>query len=469
MTHDVFISYSSRDKTVADSMCAKLERENIRCWIAPRDVPPGQTWPAALVEAIGHARVFVLILSNGSNNSAQVLREVGEALDKGIPVIPFRIEDVIPSKEMGYYLRGIHWLDAMTPPLERHLNSLSSTLKTLLLAPQSERPPSGLFPMNRLQDKPAGVTPQALRRTRVPLQIVLAFAGFIVLGLIFLLVTRGKMILSSLSPDSVGTTALSEDLGGTLTAIQAGLATSTVNAERLVATPSVSGAASLPGSPISSINTAANWVQVQSFPAPGNAMTGIVRVDDTLWVTVPCDNRIFSLDLEGNLISELAMPEPGCGPGEVGLAWDGTSLWGTWWNEVIQIDPGTGQAISKFTADLDGRSIAWDGSFLWVANSAGSLSVYDLSGRRLRRLAVPVFGVLSGITWADGELLVLDEFGTLTRFDQDLSKIDSYALSGECGISSFHQQMALGLFWDGTSLWVADAVNDRIYQCAPGN
>lgn len=209
-----------------------------------------------------------------------------------------------------------------------------------------------------------------------------------------------------------------------------------------------------------------SWKQIQSFPAPGNAATGIVRVGDTLWVTVPCDNHIFHLDLKGNIISELDMPEPGCGPGEVGLAWDGSSLWGTWGEQAIQIDPDTGRIISKFSADLEGSSLAWDGSSLWMANHAGTLSVYQPNGTRQRRLAIP--GFITGITWADGELWELDEWGALTRFDQDLLEVDSFSLSNGCGISSFHRQMAFGLFWDEASLWVADAVNDRIYQCAPG-
>ncbi|NQT71340.1 MAG: toll/interleukin-1 receptor domain-containing protein [Chloroflexi bacterium] len=37
MAHDVFISYSTNDKTVADAVCATLESQKIRCWIAPRD------------------------------------------------------------------------------------------------------------------------------------------------------------------------------------------------------------------------------------------------------------------------------------------------------------------------------------------------------------------------------------------------------------------------------------------------
>lgn len=75
MAHDVFVSYSSKDKAVADAVCAKLESQKVRCWIAPRDVPAGQTWAAAIVNAIRTSRALVLVLSAGSNNSAQVVRE----------------------------------------------------------------------------------------------------------------------------------------------------------------------------------------------------------------------------------------------------------------------------------------------------------------------------------------------------------------------------------------------------------
>lgn len=41
VNHDVFISYASSDKPVADAVCAALEQRGIRCWIAPRDILPG--------------------------------------------------------------------------------------------------------------------------------------------------------------------------------------------------------------------------------------------------------------------------------------------------------------------------------------------------------------------------------------------------------------------------------------------
>jgi hypothetical protein len=121
MAHDVFISYSSKDKPVADALCARLERDRVRCWIAPRDVLPGIPYAESLTDALDASRLMVLILSAGSNESRHVMREVESAVNRGIPIVPFRIEDVPPSKALDYYLKSIHWLDALSPPLEGHL------------------------------------------------------------------------------------------------------------------------------------------------------------------------------------------------------------------------------------------------------------------------------------------------------------------------------------------------------------
>ena len=47
--HKVFISHAAQDKTVADALCATLEFRNIPCWVAPRDVLPGQDWGTAII------------------------------------------------------------------------------------------------------------------------------------------------------------------------------------------------------------------------------------------------------------------------------------------------------------------------------------------------------------------------------------------------------------------------------------
>jgi hypothetical protein len=131
MPHDVFISHSSKDKSVADAVCATLEASGIRCWIAPRDVLPGANWGEAIIDALSTSKAMVLIFSANSNESGQVVREVERAINKNIPVIPFRIENVPLSKAMEYFISTAHWLDAF-PLYESHLAVLSQRLVGLI-------------------------------------------------------------------------------------------------------------------------------------------------------------------------------------------------------------------------------------------------------------------------------------------------------------------------------------------------
>ena len=132
MSHDIFISYSSKDKVIADAVCAKLENNKIRCWIAPRDILPGMEYGQALVDAIKKSRAIVLVLSSNSNVSPQVMREIERAVSNEIPIIPLRIENIQPSESMEYYLSSVHWLDAITPPIEQHLDKLTDTVIRIL-------------------------------------------------------------------------------------------------------------------------------------------------------------------------------------------------------------------------------------------------------------------------------------------------------------------------------------------------
>src|SRR5215472_13528176 len=96
MNFDVFISYSTKDTVAAKAACAALEAAKVRCWMAPRDIRPGETWGASIVRAIGGCRVMVLIFSGHANSSAQVQREVDQAFGKSKTVVPLRIEDIKP-------------------------------------------------------------------------------------------------------------------------------------------------------------------------------------------------------------------------------------------------------------------------------------------------------------------------------------------------------------------------------------
>jgi TIR domain len=181
MAHDVFISYSSHDKSIADAVCAGLEAAKIRCWIAPRDMLPGVPYGEALGEALRESQILLLIFSSKSNHSGQVMREVESAVDKGIPILPFRVEDVKPSASLDYFVKAIHWLDAITPPLENHLQSLVGTVQSLLTRQHAGVVVAGLRGTVDSAGKPANPTPAF--SAAEPAKILRKFAsGYLIAG-----------------------------------------------------------------------------------------------------------------------------------------------------------------------------------------------------------------------------------------------------------------------------------------------
>jgi len=132
----VFISYASPDTAVADTVCAALERGGISCWIAPRNVVPGEFYADAIVHAIDATKIIVLILSRSAADSPHVLREVERASSKRHPVVSLRTDLAPLPASLEYFLNTSHWLDASTTGLERATPKLVEAVRHLL-APAS--------------------------------------------------------------------------------------------------------------------------------------------------------------------------------------------------------------------------------------------------------------------------------------------------------------------------------------------
>ena len=112
--YDFFISHSHLDKEIAVNLCKILEAKKRNCWIAPRNVGVG-LYSNSIIEGIEKSKALVLLLSENSNNSIPVLNELEAATTNNLMIIPVRIEDVLPTKEMGYYIRTNNWFDNFQP------------------------------------------------------------------------------------------------------------------------------------------------------------------------------------------------------------------------------------------------------------------------------------------------------------------------------------------------------------------
>ncbi|MBR5849395.1 MAG: WG repeat-containing protein, partial [Bacteroidaceae bacterium] len=121
--HEVFISYSSKDKIIADAICHALEENKIPCWIAPRDVQPGIPYAREIIKGIKECKVMVLVFTANSNTSEHVCNEIDKAFNNKKIIVPFLVENIAMDEALEYYLSRKHWLTAY-PYYEKHLDEL---------------------------------------------------------------------------------------------------------------------------------------------------------------------------------------------------------------------------------------------------------------------------------------------------------------------------------------------------------
>lgn len=166
----VFVSYAKEDAAVAQRIALFLEEQSLSCWIAPRDVPAGVEYGAAILEGIEQSDVLLLVLSEQSNQSLFVHREVERAVSKAKPVLPVRIREIAPSGALEFFISSAQWVDAWQPPMEQHLAHLVQAIQALTGGAAAQPAPS-----TRLKPPPA---------RRGPNRRALAAAGFVVLALV---------------------------------------------------------------------------------------------------------------------------------------------------------------------------------------------------------------------------------------------------------------------------------------------
>ena len=133
MPPQVFISYASADKAVADLICSALENAGILCWIAPRNIAPGTDFPAAIVDGVKSAPALVLILTDHAAASPHVLSEVGHAFNNKKRIIPFRISQQTLPEDLEYFLSLTQWLDAPDGCTDQNVKRLIEAAKGALV------------------------------------------------------------------------------------------------------------------------------------------------------------------------------------------------------------------------------------------------------------------------------------------------------------------------------------------------
>ena len=138
---EIFISYCTRNAKRANLLLDALEELGVRCWIAPRNIAGGDTWPEAITKALQQCRIMVLVYSSESQDSVYVVNEATIALRLNKYIVPVRTEDIPVQKSLDLLLASCQWKDAFQDP-ERESREIAQevyvTLKRILNEPHDD-------------------------------------------------------------------------------------------------------------------------------------------------------------------------------------------------------------------------------------------------------------------------------------------------------------------------------------------
>jgi TolB-like protein len=158
----VFISYASQDAAIATALCDALEAASILCWIAPRDVRPGDFYADAIVQAIANCPIFVLVLSQTAIDSPHVLREVERAGSKRRPIVTLRTDTSPLPPGLEYFLSASQWLDASGSSADRQFPKLVEAVRSRRTSVQASPTAMGVPPQDKHKRRVALVTLSAI-------------------------------------------------------------------------------------------------------------------------------------------------------------------------------------------------------------------------------------------------------------------------------------------------------------------
>ncbi len=89
----IFISYKSEEYEVASTIRGLLESHNYPCWMAPESISAGSNYMHEIPTAIRTCDLFVLIISEASQKSQWVQKEIDRAVKFNRYIVPFHIDN----------------------------------------------------------------------------------------------------------------------------------------------------------------------------------------------------------------------------------------------------------------------------------------------------------------------------------------------------------------------------------------
>lgn len=178
-----FLSYSSKDTEIAEKILGIIESAGNKCFYAPRDIAGGDNYAGTIMRELEPCTRVILVLSQNSNDSQQVVREINVAVNQNKKIVPIKIGQLKMSDDMTYYL-GVCQIIDITGLTEEQYGEIIRQ-KVCGVVKKNE---------TAAANKPVGTTtnstasgseaPKVSKKVKIPLSIVMSLALF---GLVYTL------------------------------------------------------------------------------------------------------------------------------------------------------------------------------------------------------------------------------------------------------------------------------------------
>jgi hypothetical protein len=131
---DVFISYSSQDRSKVLEIESYLKGEGITAWLDRDFIDGGENYGPAIVNGIRRSGALLLMCSAASMRSRNVRQEIMLAWKYEKPYLPLLIDDYLLSikgypEQVAYWLEGNQWIEVLDAPPSAWLPAVVTSLQ----------------------------------------------------------------------------------------------------------------------------------------------------------------------------------------------------------------------------------------------------------------------------------------------------------------------------------------------------
>ncbi|MDB4808099.1 toll/interleukin-1 receptor domain-containing protein [Verrucomicrobia bacterium] len=188
MSAEVFVSYARTDRERVVELVERMRSAGIGVWVDEGGIHGASLWGQEIVDAIDASKVMVLMISDSSITSDNVVKELSIASEDKKPILPVYLQRSQLPKSMRYQLAGIQHIEFFEGQEDEAFQSMLVSLSRLgVSAGETETkqdPRPEIVPEDQSTATNAPVSPG--RKS----SLVTALLALAVIGLVLALILR---------------------------------------------------------------------------------------------------------------------------------------------------------------------------------------------------------------------------------------------------------------------------------------